>query len=401
VTKRPEPESSDSSEPAETTVDHPADPDATSEDNETMAPPPESSDDAGAAVGDAPSANTADAPAEATDVETSDLDPTEGHDIHPVDEDHDADAAAEDTGPAETIGAPAPEIPASATPGPDAPSASAAPATAAVAPRAGRARPQARSKRRIGIIVGGVAAALVIAVGGVFIGMNRDDSASSTESQAKIASASGLTGKCAGYDPKKATGGFSGPDSTTSLGRTTTTKKTWKTDAAEFGISGSQAYVVSRLSGAPAQAVVTQSSANGVVCATISSVHLGTGVVFRQQDPANYWMFTAVPGYATWNVTLVQDGVPKLIGNTGLTTFDDGTVISAQMFGNKLNLYVNGKLRKSITSSKFAKARSVGIISAGDADAANLGRWRNFVADTYSHAPSKSKQSAAASATTK
>lgn len=251
---------------------------------------------------------------------------------------------------------------------------------------AGTANTSKRSRGRTIAIFGGIAAAALIGVAAVLVGVNRDNSAASRASSTSVVAGNGLTGKCAKYDPAAATRGFNEPDSETSLGRTNT-KKVWKTDAAVFGVSGNQAYVSSRLSGAPAQAVVTMSSSNAVVCATVSSVHLGTGIVFRLQDPANYWMFTAVPGYATWNVTIVQDGVPTLVGNTGLTTFEDGTVISAQTYGNKLNFFVNGKLRKSITSSKLSKARGFGIIASGDAAAADLGRWKKFVADTYSSAP--------------
>jgi hypothetical protein len=301
----------------------------------------------------------------------------------------DSDPATDDTADAGEVvadDADAPTADASDGGGPDDPD----------APPAEGLAPQPKKKGswlsgRNGAIVAGVAAAAVILVGAIVIGSGDGKSSSSSGVPAAASAAAG--GKCAQYDVLSAMHAFNRPDNPTSIG-TTDNLQSWTTENATFGLTGKQAFVAKRTSGEAAQAVVKMDAGDGTVCADIAGVSPDTGVIFRWQDPSNYWRVTAVPKVATWNITKVENGVATIVANTGVARVSDGTVISVRLLGPQIRVYVDAKLAKTIQSPFLASARYAGIVAAGPGSAAKS-RWAGFIADSYTAADAKRTQAGA------
>lgn len=100
--------------------------------------------------------------------------------------------------------------------------------------------------------------------------------------------------------------------------------------------------------------------------ATIDVLADGVGLVFRYQDPANYWGIRAVPSYGGWNIFKVVDGredVERVLVGQAL----DGTTVGVQQSGTRFRVMLNGLVRSTIDDKALAKAPGIGLMApAGD-----------------------------------
>ena len=100
---------------------------------------------------------------------------------------------------------------------------------------------------------------------------------------------------------------------------------------------------------------------------TVKQWAAGSGFIFRDINPENYWMITANPEFGTWDVRRVVDKNPTYVGYlravgcciTGthfeVASRDDGALVVS----------VDGLINLSIIDKTMAGATMVGLIAAG------------------------------------
>jgi hypothetical protein len=166
---------------------------------------------------------------------------------------------------------------------------------------------------------------------------------------------------------------FDRPDG--SLGKTPT-GQAWKVDSGSWGVRGQEAVLNSPPTAAANIATVDIGRTAGWVQVTATTAPDGVGVVFRYQDPKNYWRIVAVPGYGTFNVFKVINGVETRVGATGLTTVNTIDVgankvgvnvnIGIRMRGEDFTFFIDGFETVTMHSTELIKAHRAGIVVASD-----------------------------------
>ncbi len=156
---------------------------------------------------------------------------------------------------------------------------------------------------------------------------------------------------------------FDRPDDPSSLG-TSPTGMMWRADAGTWGIVGGQA---APLVPAPGHsfAVVPLGNSDGAVQVQMAKVADGAGLVFRYQDPRNYWAVTAAPYYATWVVSRTVDARTQVVANTGLSATHDGTTLAVRMTGDVIDVAVEAGVRKTISDGALLHSSMVGLMVSG------------------------------------
>lgn len=140
------------------------------------------------------------------------------------------------------------------------------------------------------------------------------------------------------------------------LGDWTYADGAWTVDGGAVGQAGDAAITFAVLSPDPGASAE----------ATIDVLADGVGLVFRYQDPANYWGIRAVPSFGGWNIFKVVDGredVERVLVGQAL----DGTRVGVQQSGNRFRVMLNGLVRSTIDDKALAKAPGIGLMApAGD-----------------------------------
>jgi hypothetical protein len=175
-----------------------------------------------------------------------------------------------------------------------------------------------------------------------------------------------------GSEPKSSTSSgaeavidnFNRNDSDINLGVSDTGEK-WKAQSGVWGIQGHAARLV-RADGRKAGIVTVDLGApDGLVRATESVVGNGAGVVFRYRDANNYWSVQAAPSFATWVVVKVIDGKSKQVSNLGLSATHNGPSVSVQLQGDRIEVFINGVLLKTLRDAALKNATQAGLIAGG------------------------------------
>ena len=159
-----------------------------------------------------------------------------------------------------------------------------------------------------------------------------------------------------------------------SLG-TTPTGQDWKADGGSWAVREQEAVLSSRPTDAASVATVDIGRTDGWVQVTTSTMPDGVGAVFRYQDAENYWRVVAVPGYATFNVFKVINGVETKVGQgLGLTSYNTIDVgankvgvnvnIGVRMRGDEFTFFVDGFEMVTMRSTELRKAHRAGIVVA-------------------------------------
>lgn len=169
---------------------------------------------------------------------------------------------------------------------------------------------------------------------------------------------------------------FDRADSTTTLGALAPRHR-WQAVAGTWGITEHQAHLAAA-DPLRSIAVVDLGQGDGGVQVRLDEITESAGIVFRYENPYNYWAVIAIPEVSTWNVIKVSDGDTEVVGNTGQSPTVDGTTIAVRMVGDTTGVVVNGRLRKTLVDDFLAAAGGVGITGKGpDAEDA---RFDDFVA---------------------
>ncbi len=144
----------------------------------------------------------------------------------------------------------------------------------------------------------------------------------------------------------------------------TPTGQQWKTDSGSWGIRAKEAVLRSRPAAAPSVATVDVGRSQGWIQVTASTVPDGVGAVFRYQDSRNYWRVVAVPGYATFNVFKVINGVEKEVGGTGLTNYANDVTIGVRLRKDEMTFFIDGFETVTMRSTELQRAHRAGLVVA-------------------------------------
>jgi hypothetical protein len=152
-------------------------------------------------------------------------------------------------------------------------------------------------------------------------------------------------------------------DTERGLGRTDD-GRTWETPAGRWRVSQGRARPIGDPDTVQWLAVVEGNSTRGVVAARIASAAEGSGVVFRYEDLANYWSFTAVPAYAAWVIRHVQHGTIAFERAVPLATADSGTLAEVRFEDDWMEFLIDGVRAETVYDPSGAGATGVGLIAA-------------------------------------
>jgi hypothetical protein len=162
-----------------------------------------------------------------------------------------------------------------------------------------------------------------------------------------------------------------------SLGATPTGQR-WQVASGSWGIQRGEAVLESQPSLKPAVATIDVGRSDGWVQTTASAIPTGTGLVFRYQDPKNYYRVSAVPLYGTMNVMRVVRGRETRIGSTGLTNFGNGSTIGVRLRADRVTVFVDGYETVTYRIPELRRAHRAGI--AIDSPKAVGARFAGFAA---------------------
>lgn len=170
---------------------------------------------------------------------------------------------------------------------------------------------------------------------------------------------------------------FERPDAT-ELG-TSSSGDPWSEISGAWGIDAGTAQVLEPAATATRSlAIVDMGEPDGSVSATMSAAANGWGLVFRYRGKFNYWIVSAAPKFATYNVQKVVDGELVTVGSLGLAPVGDGAVVRVELRGNSIEVFVDDVLAGNFEDPHLAGATLVGLSAEGAA--IQEGRWDAFEA---------------------
>jgi len=217
-------------------------------------------------------------------------------------------------------------------------------------------------------LIAGIAAVLILVGFGAYklFGSSKTDDAKK----------SGVSTSATDEDAVEILDTFSGT-STDGLG-TTDTGQEWEVPAGKWGKKDATAYVAepNKEGGGRTMALVDLGSTNGSVSARVAKMASGWALIFRYKGAFNYWMLTASPKFATYNLVKVADGKATPMGKIQGKQ-DDGTLVGVQFQGPNITILVNEKAVLTISDTPSGGTK-VGI-AAADATATEA-RWSEFSA---------------------
>jgi len=137
----------------------------------------------------------------------------------------------------------------------------------------------------------------------------------------------------------------------------------WRYEAGTWTVDGG---AIGEASDAGATFAILDPKPGASVEATFDTLADGAELIFRYQDPTNYWGIRAAPSYGGWNIVKVVDGretVERVLVGQAL----DGTRVGVQQAGTRFRVMLNGLVRSRIDDAALAKAPGVGLMApAGD-----------------------------------
>jgi hypothetical protein len=174
---------------------------------------------------------------------------------------------------------------------------------------------------------------------------------------------------------------FSG-SSPDSLGKTDT-GQAWEVppDAGTWAKADNHAFVAepNKGGGGRTMALVDLGATNGSVSAKVAKMAPGWALIFRYKGQYNFWMVSASPKFATYNLVKFADGKATPMGKIA-GKMDDGTVVAVQFQGPNITIVVNDKAVMTISDTANSTGTKVGI-AAADATAKDA-QWSDFHAIT-------------------
>lgn len=149
----------------------------------------------------------------------------------------------------------------------------------------------------------------------------------------------------------------------------------WAPEIGAWAISGGQAFP-SEPTRERSLLVRDLGQSDVAVQAELSKVSHDAGVVFRYQDPSNYWAVVAAPYYGTWVLFKVLDGKEEVVATTGLSETSDGTTVGLRGDGDTIDVVVNERVTATVVDGALRTATKAGMTAQGTEP-----RFENFKAD--------------------
>jgi hypothetical protein len=236
--------------------------------------------------------------------------------------------------------------------------------------------------------VGAVVVAVALLVVGVVIGRqtapdsdagvdtvqgNTDEGSASFEFPAGDQSREPYWG-LAGYR-RLAVDTFDRADTSDGLGNTGT-GETWETPSGKWGVEGGVARLFNSEPGRPSFAIVPASEGDGLVEVTMAASEQDAGLVFRYQDPSNYWSVTTNTSLGSWAVTRVVDGKAEAVAELDAPV-RAGTTMTVVLNGSQIRFLVDSIEAASMDDSTFQGIRQAGLIAP--AGSSLEARWDRFL----------------------
>ncbi len=149
---------------------------------------------------------------------------------------------------------------------------------------------------------------------------------------------------------------------------------TWAVPSGSFAVTGG--YAVAPDPGSTSIATIDVGSPVRSVRADLGAVANGAGIVFRYQDPSNYWSLSAGVPYGTWGISKTLGGFTSYVGNTGLTLDPAGGTVEVRLTDTLIKVLLGGKERQVVFDESLNRATKAGLY-AYPTDAGTT-RWRRF-----------------------
>lgn len=222
------------------------------------------------------------------------------------------------------------------------------------------------------------ATAVVAVLLGVVIGANLgDDEGAEVTAQSSDGLSSGVSNVGQIVEVSRGFDSFERPDDPADLGLSAGGEP-WNQAVGTWGVQAGQAFLAGPIGGRNL-AVVDPGRSDGRVQVQVAVASEGAGLVFRYQDPFNYWAVVAVPAYATWTAIKVVDGREQVAADTGLSAAADGTSIGVRLDGETIDVVLNSRVIATVTDAALVRATGVGLTARDDI--ARLDDLRLMMAD--------------------
>lgn len=141
----------------------------------------------------------------------------------------------------------------------------------------------------------------------------------------------------------------------------------WEPVSGSWSVENGTAAAAAGEGDEPSMIVIPGGPAERLTEATLTVVEEGAGIVFRYQDPDDYWSMTAKPSVGIWTVTRVVEGEPTVVAEIPATTADGTTVTVAQR-RDELQILVDGIEAIRVTDPALRAQRLSGLITAPGSD---------------------------------
>jgi hypothetical protein len=133
-------------------------------------------------------------------------------------------------------------------------------------------------------------------------------------------------------------------------------------------------------------ALVDLGSGNGSVQATIGHSASGWGLVFRYRSPTEYWVLTASPRFASFNLIHISGGKAEVVDRITLARQVPGTVVAVRFEGPQVTVRIDDR---TVTTGAGVDpvdgAHRVGLVLADGSS--TEARWRSFEARRLPRSP--------------
>lgn len=149
----------------------------------------------------------------------------------------------------------------------------------------------------------------------------------------------------------------------------------WAPEVGAWAISGGQAFP-SEPTSERSLLVRDLGESDVAVQAELRKVSHDAGVVFRYEDPSNYWAVVATPDYGTWVLFKVVDGEEEVVATTGLSETSDGTIVGLRGNGQIIDVTLNERVMVTVADGALRTATKAGMTARGTEP-----RFEDFGAD--------------------
>jgi len=101
----------------------------------------------------------------------------------------------------------------------------------------------------------------------------------------------------------------------------------------------------------------------------VGRVVAGSGVVFRYEDPSNYWSLLASPLGGEWSLVKVVDGDQTVLGSYGPAPTERGATVMLRFDGDRIEVEVDNVELGGLSDSDLQDKNRVGFVVPAGATA--------------------------------